>query len=74
MLGGALLGEKKYPDVESLLLPGYEGMKAREKMIPPHGKVRLTEALDRLIRLYDAWGKPEKAKEWRMKLPPDSGT
>jgi hypothetical protein len=22
-----------------------------------------------LIDLYEAWGKPEKAKEWRAKLP-----
>jgi hypothetical protein len=22
-----------------------------------------------LIELYEAWGKPEKAEEWRVKLP-----
>jgi hypothetical protein len=22
-----------------------------------------------LIELYEAWGKPKKAKEWRAKLP-----
>ena len=25
-------------------------------------------ALEALINLYDAWGKPEKAAEWRAKL------
>ena len=30
--------------------------------------VRLTEALERLVQLYDAWGKQDKADEWRKKL------
>ena len=33
----ALLGQKKYADAEPLLLEGYEGMKQREKTIPPQG-------------------------------------
>lgn len=67
-LGGALLGQKKYADAEALLLQGYEGMKKREAKIPPQGKARVPEALERLVQLYDAWGKPEKAAEWRAKL------
>jgi len=27
------------------------------------------ETLNQLITLYEAWGKPEKAEEWRAKLP-----
>ena len=27
------------------------------------------ESLNNLIELYEAWGKPEKAEEWRAKLP-----
>jgi len=27
------------------------------------------ESLDKLIDLYEAWDKSEKAKEWRAKLP-----
>jgi tetratricopeptide (TPR) repeat protein len=69
MLGGSLLGQKNYAEAEPLLLSGYEGMKQREAKIPPDGKIRLKEALDRLVQLYDAWGKPEKATEWRKKLP-----
>jgi len=26
------------------------------------------QAFDRVIRLYEAWGRPEKAAEWRTKL------
>ncbi len=65
MLGGSLLSQKKYADAEPLLLKGYEGMKAREKTIPPQGATRIPEALDRLIELYTATDKPEEAKKWR---------
>ncbi|HXG09867.1 MAG TPA: tetratricopeptide repeat-containing protein kinase family protein, partial [Gemmataceae bacterium] len=65
MLGGALLGQKKYADAEPLLLKGYEGMKAREKTIPPQAATRLPEALDRLIELYEALNKPEEVARWR---------
>jgi tetratricopeptide (TPR) repeat protein len=65
LLGGSLLGQHKYAEAEPLLRQGYEGMKARAKAIPPQGKVRLTEALERVVQLYDAWGKKDKADEWR---------
>src|SRR5207249_1243687 len=34
LLGGALLGQKRYADAEPLLLAGYEGMKERAAKIP----------------------------------------
>ena len=75
LLGGALLGQKKYAEAEPLLLAGYEGMKQREKTIPPQGQIRLPEALDRLIELYTATNKPDEVKKWqaeRAKYPADS--
>jgi eukaryotic-like serine/threonine-protein kinase len=72
MLGGSLLGQKKYADAEPLLLKGYEGMKAREKTIPPQASTRIPEALDRLIELYTATDKPDEVKKWqaeRAKYP-----
>ncbi len=68
LLGGALLGEKKYAEAEPLLLDGYRGMKEREAKIPPAGKVRLTEATERLAELYDALGKKDEATKWRKEL------
>jgi non-specific serine/threonine protein kinase/serine/threonine-protein kinase len=68
MLGAALLGQKHYADAEPLLRVGYEGMKLREAKIPPQAKVRLSEALQRLVQLYDAWGKPDEAARWRKEL------
>jgi len=66
LLGGALLGQKKYADAESQLVEGFEGMKQREKSIPPTGKVRLPEALDRLIQLYTETNKPDEVKKWQV--------
>jgi hypothetical protein len=69
MLGEALLGQKKYAAAEPLLLKGYQGMKQREKTIPPpFRKVRLTEAIERLVRLYEALEKKDDAAKWRKEL------
>ena len=68
MLGGSLLGQKKYAEAEPLLLAGYEGMKDREAKIPAQGKVRLAEALEGLVQLYDATQQKDKAAPWRKKL------
>jgi hypothetical protein len=67
-LGGSLAGQKKYAEAEPLLLSGYEGMKANKEKIPATAMNRMLEAGDRIIQLYDAWGKPEKAVEWRKQL------
>ncbi len=65
MLGGALLGQKKYADAEPLLVKGYEGLKAREKAIPPQADTRIPQALDRLVELYTATDKPDEAKKYK---------
>ena len=66
MLGGALLGQKKYADAEPLLLAGYEGMKKQEATVPPQGKIRMSEAVERLVQLYEATGKKDEAARWRQ--------
>lgn len=75
MLGAALLGQKKFAEAEPWLLKGYDGMKEREAMIPPEGKTRIPESLERLVELYRSWHAAEpdkdyetKAAEWQTKL------
>ena len=68
LLGGSLLGQKKYAEAEPLLLSGFEGMKAREAKVPVKSKDRLPEALGRIIQLYEAVGKVDEAARWRAKL------
>jgi hypothetical protein len=72
MLGGALLGQRQYAKAEPLLLQGYEGMNRREAQIPERGKARLPEAIERIVRLYEATQQAEKARVWREKLPPEN--
>ncbi|HEX2475696.1 MAG TPA: serine/threonine-protein kinase [Lacipirellulaceae bacterium] len=68
--GQALMEVQKYADAEPLLLIGYTGLKQAEARIPPQVDPRLWSAVDRLVRLYDAWGKPDEAAKWRKELPP----
>jgi hypothetical protein len=68
VLGGSLLGQMKYTEAEPFLLSGYEGMKQRENTIPPQGKPRIRETLQRLVQLYEATGKALRATEWKQKL------
>lgn len=66
LLGAALLGQGKYAEAEPLLISGYEGL---QKLSPAISvDVNLPEAGQRLVRLYTAWGQPEKAAEWRQRL------
>ena len=68
LLGGALLGQKKYAEAEPLLLKGYEGLKAHAKAIPPQARTRIPEAIERLVQLYEATDKEDDADKWRKEL------
>jgi serine/threonine protein kinase len=63
LLGSCLAAQKKYAEAEPLLLQGYETM-ARAKGVPPK---LLDKARQRLVQLYEAWGKPDKAAAWKAK-------
>jgi tetratricopeptide (TPR) repeat protein len=65
VLGEALLDQDRFADAESLLLSGYEGMKQREASIPPSDHSHLTRAMERLVRLYESWGKEAEMVRWR---------
>ncbi len=47
--------------------PGWPGL-CLPHLAPPL-LTHSAAALEALIDLYDAWGKPDKAAEWRAKLP-----
>ena len=68
MLGGALQGRGELAQAEPLLLEGVRGMLEREATIPPLGKPRVGEALERLVRLYEALGRSADAAPWRERL------
>jgi hypothetical protein len=68
LLGEALLEQKKFTEAEPLLLSGHQGLKQRRDSIPVQDRARLTGSLERLVRLYDAWPKQDKAETWRKEL------
>jgi serine/threonine protein kinase len=67
--GATLLGQQSYTEAERLLVTGYQGMKERDSRIPVPEQPRLHEALEHVVRLYEAWGKKEQAEAWRAKQP-----
>src|SRR5262249_39300611 len=66
-LGATRLQQKRYAEAEPILLEAYAGLKQLEAKVP-EAKSRATEAVERLVQLYDGWDKKEKASEWRTKL------
>jgi serine/threonine protein kinase len=64
MLGGCLLGQKKYAEAEPLLISGYEGLRQRADKIPPRGSIRPQEALQRLALLYENTERSDQAAHW----------
>jgi tetratricopeptide (TPR) repeat protein len=71
LVGGALLGQKRYAEAEPYLVQGYAGMQQREAMINAGFKPLLTQAGDRLVRYFEETNQPEKAREWREKIAKD---
>jgi serine/threonine protein kinase/tetratricopeptide (TPR) repeat protein len=67
LLGATLAGERKYAEAETLLLEGYQGMQARESHMAFGSRRYLEMGRSSLEQMYTAWGKPEKAAEWRKK-------
>jgi tetratricopeptide (TPR) repeat protein len=71
-VGAALLGQKRYAEAEPFLLKGYEGLKQRAALIGQGDDwVSPTDALRRVIPLYEATNQPEKARHWRERLLED---
>jgi tetratricopeptide (TPR) repeat protein len=62
MLGGSLLGQGRYDEAEPLLVEGYE------KMAPSFAAERRLQALERIVDLYESWGRHEDARTWKAKL------
>jgi hypothetical protein len=60
-----VLQRSKYAEAEPLLVSAYEAIEAG---IPKEYLSRLAIAGDRLVQLYETWGKPEQATVWRKKL------
>jgi tetratricopeptide (TPR) repeat protein len=64
LLGGALIALRRFPEAEPLLTGSYTRIRAQ--FGPEHPRTRAAQK--RVVQLYEAWGKADKAREWRAKL------
>jgi serine/threonine protein kinase len=62
--------QTRYEQAEPLLLEAVKGR--RLKLGDTHPQT--VESINNLIELYEAWNMPEKAEQWRAKLPREQGT
>jgi serine/threonine-protein kinase len=63
-LGEGLAIQGRYAEAEPLLLEGYEGLRASQGARNP----RTTTALQRVVALYEKWGRAGAALEYRRRL------
>jgi len=57
--------QSRYSEAEKLFIEAVEGRRLKLGDTHPH----TLQSLNTLIELYQAWSKPEKAEQWRAKLP-----
>jgi eukaryotic-like serine/threonine-protein kinase len=71
LLGEALTGQKAFQEAEGLLLGAQKVLaEKRDKILPLDRDSTLRDSIDRLVRLYETWGKPAEAEKWKTVLPP----
>ena len=63
-LGGCLTALGQFDDAERFLRVSYQTLEAA----PGAPSARVVHATERLVKLYEAWGKPDKAAAVRVKL------
>jgi tetratricopeptide (TPR) repeat protein len=59
-----------YNKAEPLLIQALEGRRLKLGDTHPH----TIDSVNQIIQLYEAWSKPEKAEQWRAKLPREEDT
>lgn len=64
-LGACLTQLNRYEEAETYLLDSWQVIEAQYDSTHEY----TVKALSRLCELYDAWGKPEEAAEWRSYVP-----
>ena len=64
-LGESVMRQGRYREAEPLVVGGAEGMLARRARMSTRATRRLIEGFDRVVILYEAWGRPADAARWR---------
>jgi tetratricopeptide (TPR) repeat protein len=72
VLGGSLAAQGRFDEAEPLLLGAYQELIQDQVKIPWDSRSAMGQAGERIIQLYESWGKPEKVKAWRQEHPPNA--
>jgi tetratricopeptide (TPR) repeat protein len=67
-LGQSAVVLKRYAEAEPLLLEAHQELSAGKDKMPARYQGYVAEAARALADLYDAWGRNDRAAEWRKKL------
>ena len=62
-MGACLTGRRQFDEAQTLLLHGYATLHATRG----DDRDETRHAVRSLVKLFDEWGKPDKAAEWRAK-------
>jgi tetratricopeptide (TPR) repeat protein len=65
-LGDAFLAQRRHAEAEPLLVAAHEGFQASRGS----GHPSTVRTRQRLVRLYDGWGRPSDAARYRVHPPP----
>jgi tetratricopeptide (TPR) repeat protein len=65
-LGECLTSQARHSEAEPLLLDSYHVAQKRFGAADPRTHI----AQERLVKLYETWGKPEEAERYRVSAPP----
>jgi tetratricopeptide (TPR) repeat protein len=71
LLGASLVAQARFEEAERLLLAAYQELLQDQATIPWDSRSVIGQNGERIIELYEGWGKPEKAKAWRLEHPPN---
>jgi len=63
-LGAALAAQRKFAEAESVLLKSSEQLQANRQATAEPKR----QAVERIVKLYEAWDRPDQAASWRQRL------
>jgi tetratricopeptide (TPR) repeat protein len=69
MLGASLVAQARFEEAEPLLLSAYQALTLHQHEIPWESRSAVEQTNHRIIKLYQSWGKPDKAQAWRREHP-----
>ena len=67
LLGASLAGQQRYAEAEPLLTGACQGLLVRRQRLAVPDLEHLDRAIDQLVQLYEAWGRPVQAAGWRTR-------